>query len=456
MKRLTTTIALLGLSGMPLLAVAADATAPADQAAPADSATNQADLEKQLDDARAKLQEYARKVADLSMQLNGPVTNGFYRMRYAEGGTNHGQLGLDVTTDTQPGQGGAAGAVVSDVTPGSPADKAGLKAGDVITVINGTSLKPSGDESAFDKLVDAMHPVKPGDSVSIAYSRNGKAATTKATAESARDVLSLRLPAFMQRPVIGVDLGPDNGDGSVTVVAVTPDGPADKAGLQAGDQLTSIDGVPLKAQDGKTSRDALFAAMDRVQPGEKVTVGYSRDGKAATAGVTTVSPRDFFFSFHMPPMPPMGAMTVMAPGVMAPEAPMAQVINPGFFLFGGDGWGEMQLANMSPGLGKYFGTDKGLLVLNAPKDSALQLQDGDVITSIGGRDPGNPAHAMRILRSYGPGESVKLEIMRKGKSTTLNVTLPKAHGYSGDPNSSSAFDEAPDQDGDDDTDDDGR
>ena len=124
--------------------------------------------------------------------------------------------------------------------------------------------------------------------------------------------------------------------------------------------------------------------------------------------------------------------------------------------FGGGRWGDMQLAPVSEGLGKYFGTDKGLLVLRAPKDPALQLQDGDVITAIGGRDPGNPFHAMRILRSYGPGESVKLDIMRKGKSTTLNVTMPKPRGYSGDPNSSSAFNGTPAPDGDDDADDDGR
>ncbi|MFI4921786.1 MAG: PDZ domain-containing protein, partial [Gammaproteobacteria bacterium] len=105
--------------------------------------------------------------------------------------------------------------------------------------------------------------------------------------------------------------------------------------------------------------------------------------------------------------------------------------------FGGGGrWGEMQLTPMNAGLASYFGTDKGLLVLRAAKDSRLQLQDGDVILDIDGRSPDSPSQAMRILGSYGPGETVKLDIMRKGKPVTLNVALPKSRD---DYSSSSAF-----------------
>src|SRR2546430_6871703 len=58
--------------------------------------------------------------------------------------------------------------------------------------------------------------------------------------------------------------------------------------------------------------------------------------------------------------------------------------------------------------------------------SSLPLKGGDVITSIGGRKPANPSHAMRILRSYETGETVSIEILRKQKrmrdrkSTRLN------------------------------------
>ena len=425
MKKLTLTIAALALCALPPLACAAD-SGTAGSAPAADAAKSQADLEKQLSDARAKLQEDAHRVADLSMQLN----RSYYARTRAEI-SRHGHLGVDID-----GAGWAdktiPGAPISSVTPGSPAEKAGLKEGDVITAINGVSLKPNDYESAGTKMENAMYNVKPGESVAITYLRDGKSATTKVTADDARDVIALRIPGILRRSMLGVDIGPsDDGDG-VTVTGVTPDGPADKAGLQTGDELTAINGTALKPGDDGDARDTLFTVMDKVQAGDKVKVDYTRNAKAASATVTAVSPRDFVFNFSMPPMPPMPPMPRMPSMPVMPAMPSMPAMDRSFgFYFGGGRWGEMQLAPVSEGLGKYFGTDKGLLVLRAPKDSTLQLQDGDVITAIGGRDPGTPSHAMRILGSYGPGESVKLEIMRKGKPLTLNVALPKSQDDSG-------------------------
>src|SRR5204862_452131 len=58
-----------------------------------------------------------------------------------------------------------------------------------------------------------------------------------------------------------------------------------------------------------------------------------------------------------------------------------------------------------------------------PADKA-GLKGGDVITSIGGRKPANPSHAMRILRSYETGETVSIEILRKQKRMSLTWKVP--------------------------------
>src|SRR6266571_2464772 len=56
---------------------------------------------------------------------------------------HHGRLGVLVTTDANPAM-DSLGARLEAVTPGGPAAKAGLKAGDVITRFNGTALAGGG------------------------------------------------------------------------------------------------------------------------------------------------------------------------------------------------------------------------------------------------------------------------------------------------------------------------
>ena len=78
--------------------------------------------------------------------------------------------------------------------------------------------------------------------------------------------------------------------------------------------------------------------------------------------------------------------------------------------------GDMELATLTPRLGSYFGSDKGVLVVRAPAEGALKLEDGDVILAIDGREPTSGSHATRILGSYQPGEKVTLRVMRLHKT----------------------------------------
>jgi S1-C subfamily serine protease len=84
----------------------------------------------------------------------------------------------------------------------------------------------------------------------------------------------------------------------------------------------------------------------------------------------------------------------------------------------------MELVELNEGLGKYFGTDEGLLVVSAPESNALQLEDGDVIKSIDGREPKSVGHAMRILGSYQAGETLELSIMRDKRRKKLEIEMP--------------------------------
>ena len=86
--------------------------------------------------------------------------------------------------------------------------------------------------------------------------------------------------------------------------------------------------------------------------------------------------------------------------------------------------GTMQLITLTPQLGRYFGTDRGVLVVRAPTHGVLKLQDGDVILSIGGRTPASPSQAIRILTSYDPGDNIRLVILREHHRMDITATMP--------------------------------
>ena len=54
------------------------------------------------------------------------------------------------------------------------------------------------------------------------------------------------------------------------------------------------------------------------------------------------------------------------------------------------------------------------------------LRNGDVVLEVGGRAPQTPEHAMRILGSFEPGESLQVTIMRQRRRETLAMTVPAA------------------------------
>ena len=85
---------------------------------------------------------------------------------------------------------------------------------------------------------------------------------------------------------------------------------------------------------------------------------------------------------------------------------------------------RMHLAMINSGLGQYFGTEQGVLVLNVSEDNIYQLQPGDVILSINGREPRDTGRVFELLRTYEPGEEITLSIMRNKKQQKLTSTIP--------------------------------
>jgi S1-C subfamily serine protease len=209
---------------------------------------------------------------------------------------------------------------------------------------------------------------------------------------------------------INVGGGPDLAEG-VAVMGVSPSGPAAAAGMKTGDVIMALDGKPLKKTGDRAAGRQLVEQMRGTQPGQKVKIDYLRDGKKLSTTVTTVAaepPMVRMLREHMP----------MLEGMPIPPD-WEEMVNPR-----GRGFRALELVPVTPRLGQYFGTDKGLLVVKAPPVQGAGLEEGDVILTIGGRPPENPRHAFRILGSYQPGEKVKIEVLRQRKHLALDVQMP--------------------------------
>jgi len=206
--------------------------------------------------------------------------------------------------------------------------------------------------------------------------------------------------------------------------AVTPGGPAAKAGLKAGDVITRFNGTALAGARTDVEEESgpgrkLVALARALEPGDTVQIEYRRGTEARK---TTLVAAEVGGVMGMRGLPgEMDRVEMREPRGMpflaGPEGP-------GFSFCFGDAWCDMELVNLNPDLGEYFGIKEGILVVKAPADSGLPLKGGDVILAIGGRKPSSASHTMRILRSYEAGETVTIDVMRKQKRTSVTWHVP--------------------------------
>jgi len=204
------------------------------------------------------------------------------------------------------------------------------------------------------------------------------------------------------------------------IEGVTPGGPAEKAGLKVGDVITRFNGTALggaQSEDDENSGPGmkLIELARQLEPGDTTQVEYQRGNDARKA---TIVAEELGGGFEMGDLPDQ--LQRLREGM--PKMWMG----PGNELdVWGSPWGGIELVKLNPDLGDYFGTREGVLVVSAPEDSSLALKGGDVIVSIGGRKPTSPMQAMRILRSYDPGESVTLDVLRKQKHVNVAWKVPQ-------------------------------
>ncbi|MGD8340572.1 MAG: PDZ domain-containing protein [Gammaproteobacteria bacterium] len=222
----------------------------------------------------------------------------------------------------------------------------------------------------------------------------------------------------------------DADDGAL-VTALRPDGGAEEAGIRVGDVIRSIDGVDVTGADEDPS-EMVMGRLQDIEPGSTVAIVVERGGQSLAFDVETAEGPGWLGGFA-------GPMRTDVQVFDAPDAPGSPrfvlenipQVAPGLEIvrtlgFASSPWADMELVSLSEGLGRYFDTSEGLLVIRGPEDEAIDIQDGDVILSINGRTPNSPEHAIRILVSFEAGETIEFSIMRDGRRRSIEYSIPDA------------------------------
>lgn len=219
---------------------------------------------------------------------------------------------------------------------------------------------------------------------------------------------------------IGILVDRESDSLGARIAEVVEGGPAQKAGLQAGDVITSWNGTALSTGPGRSPGQRLLRMARRLEPGDTVKLEYRRGGETRSAAVVADDK-----GTHALALPDMRRLERHFEGMGRQFDRMGRRFGEEFDIHVHRRPGGLELVELNPDLGEYFGTREGLLVVRAPLDSAVSLKAGDVILTIDGRKPQSARHAHRILGSYEDGERTKVEVLRKRKRTTLEWTVPE-------------------------------
>lgn len=215
-----------------------------------------------------------------------------------------------------------------------------------------------------------------------------------------------------RRAYLGLTIEQGQGHG-VRVLAVTPDGPAERAGVKAGDVLETVAGVSL----GEVPLETLRSVLQSLEPGERIEFTLKRAGQTQTVSIEVGDSGAMFA------VPDGVQHFASVPARVELSERLSEAVSSRLGLGGTHRWDDLELASVNAELGRYFGTARGILVVSAGERSK-PLQGGDVILKIGTRAPQSPAHLWRILRSYMSGETVSLTIMRDQREEALEIPLP--------------------------------
>lgn len=292
---------------------------------------------------------------------------------------------LGVELDREQGeQVDRQGVRIEDVTGGSPAEEAGLRAGDILVSVAGrhllNPLSDEGQEAALDedrslpvqRLLVLAGELEPEEPVEIRYLRDGRERTTTVVPEE---------PAF----------------GAVARVAPR---------------------IRILADSMRSRGDSLRIRGDRLRARLRREGGLrEREVRAHRHEDLTREHRSRVQEHRARAREHQARAREMAER-MRGEAVRLRALSSARSMRLGWPFG-LELVELNPDLADYFDVDEGVLVSDVAEGSELGLRPGDVIVGVGERVVEDVSDVRRILSSFEPEEDVRFRIVRQGDERTV-------------------------------------
>ena len=357
--------------------------APAAPTAPKPPAAAQ---QKEIDAARADLERAAKRYAELTGRTGlgpgfGPGLGPHFGRGMGNGLPARPVIGVLLAPDAQ------AGVRIAGVTPDGAAAGAGLKTGDRLLRIGGKPIDGATPEARVESARALLSGVDEKTEVKLRYARDGRETDVGVTPKRDQRIMVFTSEGGMMRP-----------GGNVIVRRI-----GDRTEVEA-------DGIEMTAP-GMGGPPMWTPAPDDM---DVQVFAFDGDAPAADGRVERRVIRIECKAGDANCADPV-RMSVHAPRAPGGELRLAEAFR----------WNGLNLASVDAQLGRYFGTDKGVLVLST--GPALDnLQPGDVIQRVDGKAVDTPRAVMDALRGKPADSAVPVDYLRDRKAASAKINVPKA------------------------------
>lgn len=346
-------------------------------AAQPQSRTPTTEQQKQLDAAREEMNRAARRLAELTREFGGQAFH--YERTLPDSRPLIGVL-------LGPDAGG--GVRIAGVTPDGAAASAGIMTGDRLLRIDGKTIEGDSPEARVERARTMLRGIADNAAVALRYARGDRETEVGVTPKRDSRIMLFSSDGAMTHPEGNVLVRQSGGVDAPHVFVFSDDSSEGKDGQRTIERRTIR--IDCKGDEKECRKQAHQQAM------------------LAPEGIDGVHDvQRHVFRFECKPGEACSGQQRLAEAFR---------------------WNGLNLASVDSQLGRYFGADKGVLVLSTGPAFG-QLQAGDVIQRVDGKAVDTPRAVMDALRDKPADSTVAIDYLRDRKSGSTRITVPKAFEF---------------------------